>query len=243
MNESTPVALVTGANKGLGLAVARGLLVRGYRVHLACRDRRRGERATELLRADGDARFVVLDVTDDTSVDAAAAATMEVETRLDVLVNNAGIYVEDGDGPPTTVDLEALRRTWEVNVIGPLRVTRAFAPLLRAAGGARVVMLGSGLGSLAWQLDPGRGLARWPTFAYASSKTGLNALTVALANELRDDGIRVNAVNPGFVATDLNGMSGTLSPDEGAAVVLHAASPDPDGPTGAFLDTTGTIPW
>ncbi len=246
MQNTGKVALVTGGNKGIGLAVVRRLAADGYTTWLGSRDEARGRAAAKELEGVGDVRFVSLDVTDDASV-AAAVTTIEAETpALAVLVNNAGIYLEGGDGPPSVVELDALRATYDVNVLGPLRVTRAFAPLLvraRSAGGTpHVVMVGAGLGSLTLQLDPESGLSRWPTFAYSSSKTALNALAVAFANELREAGIVVTVVNPGFVATDLNGHSGTLTPDDGARIVLRATEL-PLAKTGSFFGADGTVPW
>lgn len=244
MQSTRRVAVVTGANKGIGFAVVRLLAARGYTTWLGSRDEGRGRAAAAELASAGDVRFVRLDVTDDASV-AAAARTVGEHGPVDVLVNNAGIYVKDGDGPPSAVRPEAVRATYEVNVLGPLRVTRAFLPLLtRAPGGegARVVMVGAGLGSLTLQLDPESGLARWPTFAYSSSKTGLNALAVALANELRPDGIVVSVVNPGFVATDLNDHTGMLRPEDGARIVMEATEL-PLAQSGSFFGADGAVPW
>jgi NAD(P)-dependent dehydrogenase (short-subunit alcohol dehydrogenase family) len=211
----TRTALVTGANKGIGLAVARRLAQAGYTTWLGSRDEARGRAALKKLEGAGDVRLVCIDVTDPASVDAAVTAIDEQTNALDVLVNNAGIYVSAGDGHPSVVQEDALRATHEVNFFGPWRVTKAFLPLLRAARDAHVVMMGAGLGSLALQLDPSSGLSRWPSFAYSSSKTALNALAAGLSNELRADGIVVSVVNPGFVDTDLNGHTGTLPPGRG----------------------------
>ncbi|MDC0721217.1 SDR family NAD(P)-dependent oxidoreductase [Nannocystis bainbridge] len=234
-------AVVTGANKGIGLAVARQLAGLGYTTWLGSRAEARGRAAVAELAGHGDVRWLPLDVTDDANVAAAAALVGAATGRLDLLINNAAIGIKDGEGPPTLIRLEVLRATYEVNLFGPLRVTRAFLPLLRAAPAAQIVMVGSGLGSLALQSDPASGLSRWPVFGYNSSKTALNALTVALANELRPEGIAVRVVNPGFIATDLNDHSGTGTPDEGARMVLKATTTQ--APSGSFVDGDGTLPW
>lgn len=241
MNEHRPRALVTGANKGIGREVARQLAVRGYTVWLGSRDDGRGREAAGVLASAGDVRFVRLDVTDARSVDQAAETVRAASGELDLLVNNAGIYLQ-ADGSPSVVEVETVTRTYDVNVLGPLRVTRAFLPLLRAARDARIVMVGSGLGSLALQSDPTSGLGQWPVFAYASSKTALSALTVAFANELRSEGIVVTVVNPGYVATDLNDHAGTTTTEDGARMVLRALDV-PLSRTGRFVDGDGTLPW
>ncbi|ATB46190.1 SDR family NAD(P)-dependent oxidoreductase [Corallococcus macrosporus] len=244
MDSTGKTALVTGGNKGIGFAVVRQLAAHGYTTWLGSRDEARGRAAVAALEeaGAGDVRFIALDVTDEASVAAAAARIASQTPSLDVLINNAGIYVKEGDGAPSTVRLDAMRATYDVNVFGPLRVTAAFLPLLRAARGAHVVMVGAGLGSLTLQLDPSQGLSRWPAFAYSSSKTALNALTVGFANELREEGIVVTVVNPGFVATDLNGHAGTLTTDEGAERVLRAVQL-PLSATGSFVTDHGTCPW
>ncbi|WP_231511488.1 SDR family NAD(P)-dependent oxidoreductase [Chondromyces apiculatus] len=242
MGNITKTALVTGGNKGIGLAVVRQLAAQGYTTWLGSRDEARGQAAASALAEAGDVRFVALDVTDDASVAAAAAQIGAQTSSLDLLVNNAGIYLAAGDGQPSAVQFDTLRATYDVNVFGPLRVTRAFLPLLRATSNARIVMVGSGLGSLALQSDPSNGFSRWPAFAYSSSKTALNALTVGLANELRGEGIAVTVVNPGFVATDLNGNTGTLTTDEGARMVMRAVQVPLSG-SGSFVNDDGTFPW
>ncbi|AEI62012.1 dehydrogenase [Corallococcus macrosporus] len=244
MDSTGKTALVTGGNKGIGFAVVRQLAAHGYTTWLGSRDEARGRAAVAALEeaGAGDVRFIALDVTDEASGAAAAARIASLTPSLDVLINNAGIYVKEGDGAPSTVRLDAMRATYDVNVFGPLRVTAAFLPLLRAARGAHVVMVGAGLGSLTLQLDPSQGLSRWPAFAYSSSKTALNALTVGFANELREEGIVVTVVNPGFVATDLNGHAGTLTTDEGAERVLRAVQL-PLSATGSFVTDHGTCPW
>ncbi len=237
------VALVTGANKGIGLEAARQLAGQGCVVWLGARDPARGNGAVDALRNEGaDARFVQLDVADEGSVRQAAALIAGETDRLDILVNNAGMALDKG-APPSTLDVDVIRATYEVNVFGPVRVTQALLALLRRSPAGRVVMVSSGLGSLARQTDP-----TFPFFAlnlmgYMSSKTALNAITVAFAKELADTPIKVNAADPGYTATDLNGRRGTQSVAEGAVIVTKLATLPADGPTGGFFSANGSEPW
>ncbi|MDB4943240.1 MAG: short chain dehydrogenase [Labilithrix sp.] len=239
-------ALVTGANKGIGFETARQLARLGYVVWLGCRDEGRGVAAAKELAADGEVRFVRLDVTDDASVRAAAERIAGTAGALDVLVNNAAI-IAAGDGPPSKASLAALQTTLDVNLVGALRVTQAFLPLVRKAAAGRIVNVSSTMGSISALLDPDSALAplaaQFPNFAYAASKTALNALTAWLVIELRDTAVKVNALCPGFNATDMNGFTGTQPPSEGAKVVVRAATLGEDGPNGAFLDANGTVGW
>ena len=230
-----PVALVTGANKGIGFAIARQLGERGYVVWLGCRDFGRGQEAVATLRGAGiAAEALVLDVTDDASVTAAARRMTSEAGVLDALVNNAGISI----GTPTlasTEPIDDIRTMIEVNTIGPLRVTQAFLPLLRRSQAARIVMTSSGLGSIDDAGDMA-GLSWNVGYAgYSASKSALNMLTVKLAKELLADGIKVNAADPGFTATDLNGHTGHRTVDEAAGVVVHLATLGFMGPTGGFF--------
>jgi NAD(P)-dependent dehydrogenase (short-subunit alcohol dehydrogenase family) len=207
------------------------------------RDPERGRRAVAALRAEGaDVRLLELDVTDAASVQAAAKRVDEELGRLDVLVNNAGVWV-DGWREPAETTVQALRDTYEVNVFGVVAVTNAMLPLLRQSPAARVVNLSSPLGSLALHADPASQVAGVRLLAYNSSKAALNAITLMYANQLRGTGILVNAVNPGYVATDLNQHQGTLTVQQGAIVPVQAATLAGDGPTGAFLGADGPLPW
>lgn len=240
MSEQT-TALVTGANKGIGYAIASGLGTLGWRVGVAARDEQRRKAAVTRLRAAGaDAFGVPLDVTDDASV-AAAAGLIEAEAgRLDVLVNNAGIT--GGAQTPTTVDLETVRTVVETNVIGVIRVTNAMLPLLRRSPAPRIVNMSSTVGSLTRQSTPGA--ATGPlAVAYSPSKTFLNAVTVQYAKELADTDVLINAACPGFVATDLNDFRGVRTPEQGAAIAIRLATLPADGPTGGYFDDEGEIPW
>jgi NAD(P)-dependent dehydrogenase (short-subunit alcohol dehydrogenase family) len=247
------VALVTGANKGLGREIARQLARRGMIVLASARNDERGRRSADELRAEGiDVRFLVLDVTDPQSVQLAAERIDAEFGRLDVLVNNAGITCErerpsrdrsSTSVQPSTITVADVRTTYDVNVFGVVAVTHAMLPLLRRASGARVVNMSSPLGSLTLRADRESIISKVGLLAYSSSKAALNVITMMYANELREHGILVNAANPGFVATDLNTHTGTRSAEQGAAIAVHLATLDRDGPTGAFLGDDGAVPW
>ena len=241
MSEQT-IALVTGANKGIGYEIAAGLAARGWSVGVGARDDERREAAVQKLQADGaDVFGVPLDVTDDASVAAAARLIEDRAGRLDVLVNNAG--VTGGMGQiPTTADLEAVRTAVETNVIGVIRVTNAMLPLLRCSASPRIVNMSSSVGSLTRQSAPGAETGPISA-AYAPSKTFLNAVTVQYAKELRDTNILINLGCPGYCATDLNGFRGVRTPEQGAAIAIQLATLPDDGPTGGFFEDAGPVPW
>jgi NAD(P)-dependent dehydrogenase (short-subunit alcohol dehydrogenase family) len=234
--------LVTGANKGIGLEIARGLGRIGHSVWIGSRDGNRGEAAVESLRRDDlDAHFLSLDVTDDRSV-AAAAETLGREVgRLDVLVNNAGISA--GWGPPTEETITDVRAIYDVNVFGVIRATQAFLPLLKKSSEPRIVMISSSLGSLTWASDFEAPMAQVNLLGYNSSKSALNGVTVAFAKELAPLGFKVNAGCPGYTATDLNQHTGSRTPEQGAAIGIRLATLSDDGPTGGFFDDEGTVAW
>ncbi|MFC5925013.1 SDR family oxidoreductase [Micromonospora vulcania] len=241
MSESK-IALVTGANKGIGYEIAAGLGALGWSVGVGARDGRRGEAAVEKLRAAGvDAFHVPLDVTDDDSVDAAVRLFEERAGRLDALVNNAGVT---GGMPqePTNADLSIVRTAFETNVIGVIRVTSAMLPLLRRSTAPRIVNMSSSVGSFARQLDPEENSGPL-SVAYAPSKSFLNAVTVQYAKELSGTNILINAACPGFTATDLNNFRGVRTAEQGAAIAIRLATLPDDGPTGGFFDDAGVVPW
>ncbi|WIX80912.1 SDR family oxidoreductase [Amycolatopsis carbonis] len=227
---TTPVALVTGAGKGIGKAIAAGLAARGFDVWLGARDRSRGTAAA----AEVGGRFVRLDVTSDEEV----AAAVRTIGRLDVLVNNAGTNT-GGYGLPSREDVASMRQVYETNVFGVVRVTNAFLPLLRESAAGRIVMVSSMRGSLA---EPGAWAGR-PSMPYSSSKTALNALTAHYAHELADTAIKVNSACPGHVATDFNAFRGTRTPEEGAAEAIRLATLGPDGPTGKSFQDGRELAW
>jgi NAD(P)-dependent dehydrogenase (short-subunit alcohol dehydrogenase family) len=237
------IALITGANKGIGFEVARQLGAEGITVFLGARDPQLGEAAAAKLKADGaDAHFLLLDVTKPETITRAEETIQSKHGRLDILVNNAGI-VAKGDGPPSVADPQAVRDALEVNFFGVLAVTQAMLPLVRQSSSGRIVMVSSGLGSLTWNADPNWPFAAVKPLGYNGSKAILNMLTVQLAWELRDTPIKVNTVNPGYTATDLNNNSGHQSLQEGAAETVRQSLIDDDAPTGGFFETGGVVPW
>jgi NAD(P)-dependent dehydrogenase (short-subunit alcohol dehydrogenase family) len=236
------VALITGANKGIGLEIARQLAARGATALVGARDPGRGEEAARALVAEElDARFIRIDVTELSSIDSAAGRIERELGRLDILVNNAGIGIDNA--PPSRLEIDLLRRTHETNFFGAFAVTQAMLPLLRKSGSARIVNMSSGLGSLTQNSDPGYRYAAAKLLAYNSSKSALNALTIQLAHELRDTPIKVNSADPGYVATDLNNHTGTRTVEQGARIAIELATLPPDGPTGGFFDEDGVVPW
>ncbi|WP_407571762.1 SDR family oxidoreductase [Deinococcus altitudinis] len=242
MTDQKQVALITGANKGIGLEIARQLAQLDFTVLIGARDAQRGEAAADLLRAEGlDAHALVLDVTDTASVQVAAAQLGERFGRLDVLVNNAGVSLDDM--PPSTVLMEVLRTTFETNVFGVVQVTQALLPLLRATPAARIVNMGSAMGSLTLTSDLNNIRSGYWLLAYASSKSALHAVTVQFANELRETGIKVNAADPGYVATDMTGQQGFNSLQDGALPAVRLATLPGDGPTAGLFSIDGPVPW
>ncbi len=239
MSEQT-IALVTGANKGIGYEIAAGLGALEMSVGVGARDRQRGEEAAAKLRANGaDAFFVPLDVTDDESVASAAALVEERFGRLDVLVNNAGIA---GQWPtaPSAVTPEILGKVLDTNVMGVIRVINAMLPLLRRSARPRIVNQSSHLSSLTLQTSPEVDFVDIDG-AYMPSKTFLNAVTVQYSKELTD--IKVNGACPGYVATDFNDFQGHETPADGAKIAIRLATLPDDGPTGGLFDNDGNVPW
>jgi NAD(P)-dependent dehydrogenase (short-subunit alcohol dehydrogenase family) len=238
MNEIT---LVTGANKGIGREIAAQLAALGHTVVIGARSAELGEKAAAELGTGS----VVLDVTDPASA-AAAADTIEARYgRLDVLVNNAAISRPPGTDlwhqSPSSADLGTLRAIFETNFFGVVTVTNALLPLLRRSAAPRIVNVSSSGASLTRNADPDTAL---PISAgYTPSKTALTSLTLQYARELRPDGILVNAVCPGYCATDLNNHSGYRTPAQGAASAVRMATIPADGPTGTFVDDEGPVPW
>jgi NAD(P)-dependent dehydrogenase (short-subunit alcohol dehydrogenase family) len=251
MAEDADIALVTGANKGIGRAIAERLAGLGMTVLIAARDPGRGREAVAALRAvGGDVHLIVMDVTDPASIRAAAAQVADRFGRLDVLVNNAGI-AGGGDGrqTPGAVSLDLVRAVFETNFFGVIMVTEALLPLLRRSKAARIVNVSSGTGSLHNMTDPAHYMSKLPAAAaYPASKTALNAVTVQYAKALAADRIPVNAVAPGACATDFTKALGpsyaiTRTAAEGAEIAVRLATAGPEGLTGGFFDNDGTAPW
>jgi NAD(P)-dependent dehydrogenase (short-subunit alcohol dehydrogenase family) len=229
------ITLISGANKGLGYETARRLILLGHTVYLGARDREAGERAAGELGG----TFVALDVTDDGSVARAAAFIESREGVLDVLVNNAGV----SGGHPSARETTAadVATVYATNVFGIVRMMHAFIPLLDRSEAPVVVNVGSGMGSLAVTTDPTRFESTLASIAYPSSKSAVSMITSQFAKAL--PGYRVNVVDPGYTATDLNGHRGTQTIEEGATAIVAMATVAPDGPTGTFVDRFGSVPW
>jgi NAD(P)-dependent dehydrogenase (short-subunit alcohol dehydrogenase family) len=231
--------LITGANKGLGFETARRLVAAGHLVYIGSRDPERGRRAAERLGA----RTVQLGVTDDASV-AAAARAIVADGGLDVLVNNAGVEGRTEDNEvigAADVTADMMRQVFETNVFGMVRVTHAFLPLLQRSACPVVVNLSSGLASLTRVTTPGTPTHAYPGVAYPASKAAVNMITVQYAKAF--PAMRINAVEPGYTRTDLNGNTGTQTVEEGAEIIVRMAQVGPDGPTGGFFDVRGPLPW
>jgi NAD(P)-dependent dehydrogenase (short-subunit alcohol dehydrogenase family) len=245
MNNSPKIALVTGATRGIGLETVRQLAQTGATVFLAGRDPERATVAAQRLAADGlSVKPIVLDVTDSASIHKAAAEVKSLYGKLDILVNNAGVLLDAMDRLPSEQTLESWRETFETNVFGVIEVTQAFLPLLKAAPAARIVNLSSQLASLAMHVDP-----RSPIYgfkaqvAYNASKSAINSWTVHLAYELRNSPIKVNAVHPGYVQTDMNAGAGEVNVAIGAKSSVDMALLGKDGPTGTFTHLGKPLAW
>lgn len=240
---STKIALVTGANKGIGFEVARQLAASGCTVLLGARNKALGEEGAERLKGEGlDVRYLALDLNDHATIVAAADTIAAEFGHLNILVNNAGIN-DPSDGLPSTAKLDAIERVFRTNFLGSVAVTQAMLPLLRKALSARIVNVSSGLGSLTKNSDPAYTYATVKLIGYSASKAALNMFTAQLAYELRGTSIKVNSADPGYTATDLNGHSGPQTIPEGAAETIRLALLPGDGPTGTYSDSKGIIPW
>ena len=234
------IALVTGGNKGIGLEIARQLAQSGLQVIIGCRDEARAAAALADLAGDGLAvTRIPLNLLDHATITAAAAQIQQDHGRLDVLVNNAGIF-DFADGTPGQTSLDAVRKVMEVNFIGTLAVTQAMLPLLRNSDAGRIINLSSSLGSLTLNGDPASPYYANQFIGYNASKAALNMLTVQLHEELKGEGIKVNSVSPGFVKTDLTGY-GTMTPQEGAVLPVQYALGGDD--SGRFVEPDGVTPW
>ena len=245
MSDTKKVALITGANKGIGFEIARQLGAQGITILVGVRDRARGEDAVGKLRSEGvDAHAVRLDVTDQATIDEAARYINDTYGRLDILVNNAGISLREWGTPPSELDIAALRKTYETNFFAVFAVTKAMLPLLRHSEAGRIVNMSSEMGSLTLHSDTNSVYGQLPpTFAYNSSKTAVNALTVFFAKELRTTNMKINSVSPGYCATDLNNHSGPRTAEQGAQIAVKLATIGIDGPNGRFFDENGIVAW
>jgi NAD(P)-dependent dehydrogenase (short-subunit alcohol dehydrogenase family) len=244
MSQHTPtkIALITGANKGIGYEIARQLGKKGIAVLLGARDFARGTAAAEVLQSEGiSAQPIVLDVTDDASVAQAALLIEKQYGRLDILVNNAGI-TDDRSTTPTQKSVKDFQVSFDTNFFGPIRVLHAMLPLIRKAPAGRIVNMSSGKGSLTQHaaMDDEPHITTAP---YNASKAALNRVMLDYAKELRDTPIKINNVCPGFVSTDLNNHAGVRTPEEGARIAVKMALLPSDGPTGTFQNDEGIVPW
>jgi NAD(P)-dependent dehydrogenase (short-subunit alcohol dehydrogenase family) len=245
MANKSKVALITGANKGLGFEMARQLGKEGVTVVLGARDPQAGEAAAAKLRGEGiDANFLKLDVTDPADHSAAAAYLKDKFGGLDILINNAGISAETlGSGKQGTPTSEVLRRTFDTNFFAPVALTQALLPLLRKSDAGRIVNMSSILGSQTLHADPTSPIYDFKALAYDSSKAALNSFTIHLAYELKDTKIKVNSAHPGWVKTDMGTDAAPMELPEGAKTGVELALLPDDGPTGGYFHLGKRLPW
>lgn len=244
MSTYQKIALVTGATRGIGLETCRQLAQAGARVLLAGRSIASATKAAEALRGEGLAvEPLALDVTDSASIAAAAAYVREAFSRLDILVNNAGVLMDALDRKPSEQSLKIWRDTFDTNVFAVVEVTQAFLPLLKAAASGRIVNLSSQLGSFGLHTDPSSPIYGFKIPAYDASKSVVNAWTVHLAYELKGSPVKVNAVHPGYVMTDMNAGQGELDVADGAKSTVLMALLDESGPSGTFTHMGKPLPW
>jgi len=250
LKDNQLIALVTGANQGVGFQIAKALTANGYCVYLGSRNLNNGEKATAEIG--GNTHAIQLDVTQESTIIATVERIEKEQGHLDLLVNNAAIShagrpgntleeTTEG-GRASNASLDEVRTVWETNVFGVIAVTQAFLPLLRKSSAARIVNISSGLASLSWIADPNCWSRDYFDVVYAASKTALNAVTMAFALELEKENIKVNAVSPGFTATALNNFQGTDSPEEGSREPIRVAL-ETDGPTMTFTGPDGPFQW
>lgn len=236
------VALISGANKGIGYETARGLGAKKITVLVGARDESRGEAAAAKLRGEGgDARFVKLDVTDPATITRAAEWIEKEFGRLDILINNAGIG--EWATKPSTIAMAKLREVYETNFFGPVALIQTMLPLLRKSKHGRIVNVTSSLGSMTLASQPDSPISQFLSLGYNTSKSALNSMTLQFANELKGTPIKVNAVCPGYCATDLNNHSGPRTAAQGAVAPIQYATLGEDGPTGGVFNDEGRVPW
>jgi NAD(P)-dependent dehydrogenase (short-subunit alcohol dehydrogenase family) len=245
MSDAMKVALITGANKGIGLETARQLGKLGVTILVGSRDLGRGEEAAEVLRGVGvDARAIKLDVGNEADRTAAAKYIEKEFGRLDILINNAGVMLEDMGGNKTSTTLQkTLHETFETNFFAPIALTQALLPLLRKSAAGRIVNLSSILGSNTLHATKGSPIEAVKTFAYDASKVALNSFTIHLAHELKGTKIKVNSAHPGWVKTDLGGEGAPMEIVDGAKTSVELATLGDDGPTGGYFHMGKALPW
>lgn len=246
MADTGKVALITGANKGLGFEMSRQLGQDGVTVVIAARDLGKAEEATEKLRVEGiAAQAVALDVTDGASIQAAVKSLEERFGKLDILINNAGIMVETewGENSTATLPLDTIRKTFETNFFGLVAVTQAFLPLVQKSSQGRIVNMSSIMGSLTLQADPNSPVYDAKPFAYDASKAAVNAFTIHLAHALQGTPVKVNSAHPGWVQTELGGEHAPMKVEDGAKTGVQLALLADDGPTGRYIHLGEPLPW
>jgi NAD(P)-dependent dehydrogenase (short-subunit alcohol dehydrogenase family) len=238
------IALITGANKGIGLETARQLGKQDITVLAGARDEAKANEAAAELHKEGlDVHGIVIDVNDEGSIQKAAARIERDYGRLDILVNNAGVMLDDQKNKPSEQSLEVWRKTFETNLFGLVATTQALLPLLRKSAAGRIVNLSSILGSITLHATPGSPVYDSKLPAYDVSKSAVNAYTVHLAWELKDTPIKVNAAHPGWVKTEMGGEGATMEIQDGAKTSVALATLGPDGPNGGYLHMGETLPW
>ena len=238
------IALITGANKGIGLETARQLGKEGVTVLVGARDEKKAQDAAELLRKEGiEAHGVVIDVDNSDSIKKAVTMVEHQYGRLDILINNAGVMFHGEDKSAGAQPLEVWRRTFETNVFGLVATTQAFLPLLRKSEAGRIVNLSSILGSMTYHSTPSSPIYGFHVPAYNVSKAAVNAFTVQLAYELKDTKIKVNAAHPGWVKTDLGGEGAPMEIEDGAKTSVALATIGEDGPNGGYIHLGKPLPW
>lgn len=236
--------LITGANKGIGFEVAKQLAEQGYYVYMGARNRENGENAVAKLKSEGitNIECIVIDITDSNSITNAGKTLESQIDQLDVLINNAGISGSFAQNP-ITVEKSEIEKVFNTNFYGAVQTCQSFLGLLKKSNNPRIVNVSSDLGSLTIQSDPNWQHAAIKPLGYMASKASLNALTVCLSYELKDLGFKVNSVNPGATATDLNNHMGSRTPEFAAQIIVQTATLPKDGPTGKFFSEEGILPW
>jgi NAD(P)-dependent dehydrogenase (short-subunit alcohol dehydrogenase family) len=245
--QNKKLALITGANRGIGFETARQLGQQGIKVLVGARSEKNGREAEAKLRDEGfDAEFVLLDVDDAKTHKSAAQYIEETYGKLDILINNAGIFIDESENgghvPASKTSAQVFRKTFDTNFFNTVALTQSLIPLIKKSDAGRIVFLSSGLGSLNLHSDPTSEIYNWKVPAYDISKTALNGYAVHLAYELKDTPIKVNAAHPGSVVTDMN-ASGELPVEEGAKTSVALATLPPDGYTGKFIYLGNELPW
>lgn len=244
MQNQAKIALVTGGNKGIGLETARQLAQQGISVIIGARSTEKGEAAANQLKSEGlDVNFITLDVTDINTINNAAKEIESKYGRLDILINNAGINLDEFGTPTTQTTKETFQKTFETNFYGLLDTTNAFLPLLKKSPSGRIVNLSSILASLTHQSDPASPIYDFKSAAYDVSKTAVNAYTIHLAHELKNTTVKVNSAHPGWVKTDMGGEQAPMDIVDGAKTSVFLATLPDDGPNGQFFHMTDPMPW